>query len=241
DSAALVQRELAQLGPMSRGERNVLIAFGVTVLLWIMPGLFAVAGYGTAGFATAYAEAIPEGVAAMLGACLLFVLPVSWRARRFTLTWDEAVRIDWGVVLLYGGGLAMGQLAFASGLATALGEGLTGWLPSHTPVTLAVLFAATAILLSETTSNTASANMLVPIAIAVAQASGVDPVLPAVAATFGASLGFMMPISTAPNAIVYSSGYVPITSMMRYGFALDVVGFFFIVGLVLLLAPFVLG
>jgi sodium-dependent dicarboxylate transporter 2/3/5 len=241
DSAALVRQELAQLGPVSRGQRNVLVAFGITVLLWIMPGLFAIAGYGTAGFARAYAQAVPEGVAAMLGAILLFVLPVNWRARRFTLTWEEAVRIDWGVVLLYGGGLAMGQLAFESGLATALGEGLTGWLPSHTPVTLAVLFAAAAILLSETTSNTASANMLVPIAIAVAQASGVDPVLPAVAATFGASLGFMMPISTAPNAIVYSSGYVPITSMIRYGFALDLVGFFFIVGLVLLLAPFVLG
>lgn len=108
-------------------------------------------------------------------------------------------------------------------------------------MTLAVLFAATAIVLSETTSNTASANMLVPIAIAVAQASGVDPVLPAVAATLAASLGFMMPISTAPNAIVYSSGYVPITSMMRYGFVLDLVGFFVIVGLVVLLAPFVLG
>ncbi|MPY88120.1 MAG: DASS family sodium-coupled anion symporter [Luteitalea sp.] len=240
DSAALVRQELTRLGPMSRGQRNVLIAFGATVVLWMIPGLFAITGQGSADFARAYAAAVPEGVAAMLGALLLFVLPVNWRARRFTLSWDEAVRIDWGIVLLYGGGLALGELAFSTGLAETLGQTLTGWLPSHTAVTLAVLFAATAILLSETTSNTASANMLVPIAIAVAQATGVDPVLPAVAATLGASLGFMMPISTPPNAIVYSSGYVPITAMMRYGLALDLVGFILIVGLVLALAPFVL-
>ena len=72
---------------------------------------------------------MPESVAAMVGAILLFLLPVSWRARRFTLTWDEAVRIDWGIVLLYGGGLALGDLAFTTGLAQATGDALTAWLP----------------------------------------------------------------------------------------------------------------
>jgi sodium-dependent dicarboxylate transporter 2/3/5 len=79
--------------------------------------------------------------------------------------------------------------------------------------------------------------MIVPIAIAVAQASGIRAIEPALGATLGASMGFMMPISTAPNAIVYSSGYVPITAMMRYGIALDVIAFFIIVTLVLTLGP----
>src|SRR5690606_41273910 len=132
-------------------------------------------------------------------------------------TWDEARRIDWGIVFLYGGGLAMGQLAFSTGLAESVGKGITAWLPSQSTVALTMLFTGTAIVLSETTSNTAAANMIVPIAIAVAQAADVRPIEPALGATLGASMGFMMPVSTPPNAIVYSSGYVPITAMIRYG------------------------
>jgi solute carrier family 13 (sodium-dependent dicarboxylate transporter), member 2/3/5 len=173
----------------------------------------------------------------MLGAFLLFLLPLEWKTRRFTLSWEQAVKIDWGIVFLYGGGLAMGTLAFTTGLAEAMGKGITAWLPSHSTATLTMLFTAAAIVLSETTSNTASANMVVPIAIAVAQASGVRAIEPALGATLGASMGFMMPISTAPNAIVYSSGYIPITAMMRYGLALDIVAFGIIVALVLLLGP----
>jgi sodium-dependent dicarboxylate transporter 2/3/5 len=236
-SGDLVREELRRLGPLSQPERNVLVAFGVTVVLWIAPGLFTIGGWDETAFARGYATAMPEGIAAMVGAMLLFVLPVDWRARRFTITWDQAVRIDWGIVLLYGGGLAIGGLAFSTGLADALGRGITAWLPSHSSFVLTALFTATAIVLSEATSNTASANMIVPVAIAVAQAAGVRPVEPALGATLGASMGFMMPISTAPNAIVYSSGFIPITAMMRYGIALDVVAFVLIVAAVTLAGP----
>lgn len=239
DSMQLVRDELAKLGPVSRGQRNVLFAFGTTVFLWVTPGLLAVAGFAATPFGRAYAQAVPEGVAAMIGAILLFLLPLDWRARRFTMTWDDAVRIDWGIVLLFGGGLAMGELAFSTGLAEAMGKGVTAWLPSQTTVALTMLFTGAAIILSETTSNTAAANMIVPIAIAVAQAAGVRPIEPALGATLGASMGFMMPVSTPPNAIIYSSGFVPITAMMRYGILLDVAGFFVIVALVLLLGPIV--
>ncbi len=171
----------------------------------------------------------------MVGAILLFFLPVHWRARKFTLTWEQAVRIDWGIILLFGGGLAMGELAFSTGLASAMGRGITAWLPAESTASLTILFTAVAIVMSETASNTASANMIVPVAIAVAQAAGVDPLEPALGATLGASMGFMMPISTPPNAIVYSSGHVPITQMMRHGIVLDIVGFIIIV------MPMVLG
>jgi solute carrier family 13 (sodium-dependent dicarboxylate transporter), member 2/3/5 len=236
-SGDLVREELRRLGPLSAAERNVLVAFGITVVLWVAPGLFTIGGWDETAFARGYAKAMPEGIAAMAGAMLLFLLPVDWRARRFTITWDQAVRIDWGIVLLYGGGLAIGGLAFSTGLADALGRGITAWLPSHSSFVLTALFTATAIVLSEATSNTASANMIVPVAIAVAQAAGVRPVEPALGATLGASMGFMMPISTAPNAIVYSSGFIPITAMMRYGIALDVVAFVLIVAAVTLAGP----
>jgi sodium-dependent dicarboxylate transporter 2/3/5 len=240
-SEALVREELARLGPFTRGQRNVMLAFAATVLLWITPGLLALAGEENSAFSRAYASSVPEGIAAMLGALVLFVLPVNWRERRFTLTWAEASRIDWGIVLLYGGGLAMGELAFTTGLAKAMGAGLTAWLPAQTELSLTLLFTAAAIVLSELTSNTASANMIVPVAIAVAQAAGANPLQPALGATIGASMGFAMPISTAPNAIVYSSGYVPITAMMRHGIVLDAAGFAVIVLFVMVLVPIVLG
>ena len=235
----VVRRELALLGPVSRGERNVLVAFGATVVLWVAPGVFALTGMADAPFARTYAAAMPEGVAAIIGAVLLFLLPVNWRARQFTMTWDQASKIDWGIVLLYGGGLALGTLSFSTGLADAMGRGITAWLPSPDTTSLTILFTATAILLSETTSNTAAANMIIPVAIAVSEAAGVRSIEPALGATLGSSMGFMMPVSTPTNAIVYSSGYIPIGQMMRYGVILDILGFFVIIAVVLGLAPLV--
>lgn len=237
NSTDLVYEELARLGPMTAGQRNVLVAFAVTVALWIAPGLFAIVGVGQTAFARAYAASMPEGVAAMVGAFLLFILPVDWRERRFTLTWDEAVKIDWGIALLYGGGLALGELTFSTGLAQAMGEGITSWLPSQSAFALTVLFTAAAIIVSEAASNTASANMIIPIAIAVSQAAGVRPIEPVLGATLGASMGFMMPVSTAPNAIVYGSGFVPIGQMMRHGVMLDLVAFVVIIATVMTLGP----
>ena len=229
----VIADELRRLGPMSPGQRNTLIAFAVTVSLWLFPGVLAILGLGQSGLARAYNAAVPESVAAMTGAVLLFVLPVQWRARQFTLKWEEAVRIDWGIILLFGGGLAMGELAFTTGLAESMGRGITSVLPVRSEGALTILFTGVAIVMSEAASNTASANMIVPIAIAVSQAAGVDPMQPALGATLGASMGFMMPISTPPNAIVYSSGHVPITAMVRHGIVLDVAGFVVIVGLLL--------
>jgi len=231
-SAAAIRDELERLGPMSPAQRNVLIAFGTTVALWLLPGILGILGAGETRLARWFAAAFPESVAAVAGALLLFMLPVSWRARRFTLTWEEAVRIDWGIILLFGGGLAMGELAFSTGLAESLGRGITSWLPAQSAFALTVLFTAVAIVMSEAASNTASANMIVPVAIAVSQAAGVSPLQPALGATLGASMGFMMPISTPPNAIVYSSGHVPIGAMMKHGIALDIAGFVVIVLLV---------
>ena len=225
----LLRDELRRLGRVSAGQRNVLIAFGITIALWLVPGFFAIVGGNDWPAARAYNAHVPESIAALVGAMLLFVLPVEWGSRRFTLTWQQAARIDWGVILLFGGGLAMGELAFSTGLAPALGKSLMQWSPGHGTLSLVIVFTIVSILMTEVTSNTAAANIVVPIAIASATASGVSPVGPALGATLGASLAFMLPVSTPPNAIVYSSGHVPITSMIRYGIVLDAAGFVLIV------------
>jgi sodium-dependent dicarboxylate transporter 2/3/5 len=237
ETTTFVGRELERLGPMSPGERNVMLAFFTTVLLWVLPGVLVLVGQGNSAFAKAYEGSMPEAAAALTGAILLFMLPVDWRQRRFTMSWTEAVQIDWGTVLLFGGGLAMGALAFSTGLASAFGHTIAGWMPSNSPLAFTVLFTAVAVLLSEMTSNTASASMIVPIAIAVSQAAGVRAVEPALGATLGASVGFMLPISTPPNAIAYSSGHVPIGAMMKHGAALDVVSVIVIVAVVSTLGP----
>ena len=127
----------------------------------------------------------------------------------------------------------MGRLAESTGLSAALGHGIASRFPDAGVVGLTMVFTGVAVVMSETASNTAAANIIVPTAIAVSKAAGVDPLEPALGATLGASLGFMMPISTPPNAIVYSSGYIPLGAMVRNGLVLDVVGYFIIIAGVL--------
>jgi sodium-dependent dicarboxylate transporter 2/3/5 len=209
-----------ELGPMRRGERNALIAFGVTVVLWVGPGLLPLVLGAENDFARQVARILPESVAALIGAVLLFFLPVS-DTQRSTLTWKEAAQIDWGTLLLFGGGLALGTLAGSTGLAEAIGRGVTNVFPADSTLGLAFAAAVFAVLLSETMSNTAAANIAVPVVISIALAAGIDPVAPALTAALAASVADALPVSTPPNAIVYATGKVPITLMVRYGVVLD--------------------
>jgi sodium-dependent dicarboxylate transporter 2/3/5 len=219
-----VKQELRKLGRWTRGQKNVVVAFAVAVALWVTPGFLAVITGTEAPLYKHYSGRIPEAIAALTAATLLFVLPVDWRKREFTLTWKQATQIDWGTLLLFGGGLTLGEMMFKTGLADAVGRGLLGL--SGAGSTWGLTFAAiwVSIIVSEATSNTASATMVVPVIISVAQAAGVNPVPPALGATLAASWGFMLPVSTPPNAIVYGSGMVPITKMVRTGVLFDVGG-----------------
>jgi len=167
---------------------------------------------------------MPESVAALIAAGILFVLPTDWKNREFTITWRQASRIDWGTLLLFGGGITLGNLMFETKLAEAIGKGLMdlSGASSVWGITFAAIFIA--ILVSEATSNTAAANMVVPVMIALSIAAGVNPIPPAIGATLGASWGFMLPVSTPPNAIVYGSGMIPITKMIRAGIFFDIAG-----------------
>jgi sodium-dependent dicarboxylate transporter 2/3/5 len=238
--SAFVAGERARLGSWSAGQRSTAVALAVTVALWVLPGVLSLTlgqKHPACGWLTAR---LPEGVAALVGAILLFLLPGGRRpdgSRRAALEWGEAAGIDWGIVLLYGGGMALGELSFSTGLASALGRSFTAWLPAGAGNTPALVAAASLVglVISEFTSNTASANMVVPVAIALAQASGGDALVAALAATFASSLGFMMPVSTPCNAIAYGSGRIPLRSMMKSGAVLDVAGVIVITAAMLLL------
>ena len=224
-----VAEERSKLGPMSRKEKNTLIAFGVAVTLWIAPGIVAIIAGDESKLYEDVSGRLDEGIVAILAASLLFVLPTNWEKREFTLTWNEAKEIDWGTILLFGSGIIFGALLADTGLAETIGNWGADTLGISTELTITIFAVVLAILISETTSNTASASVVVPIIIPVAVAAGVDPFVPALAATFAASFGFMLPVSTPQNAIVYGSGVVPITQMVRNGFFFDVIGAILIV------------
>ncbi len=236
-SAEMLDRERDKLGPLTRGQKSVMIAFAVTILMWIVPGLVALFVGETSPAYKLLNARMPEAVGAVLGAMLLFLLPGDETGKK-AMTWDEAVKIDWGVIFLYGGGFALGVLSFQTGLAEAVGRGLTSLLPFSGGFGLLVASVIVAVIVSETTSNTASANMVVPVAIAIATTQGQDPFIPALGATLGASLGFMLPVSTPCNAIVYGSGYIPLMKMVKYGILLDIVGAIVIIAFVSLLGGF---
>ena len=182
-------------------------------------------------------DCVPEPIAALLGAALLFFLPGDGGRR--AIDWPEAAKIDWGIILIFGGGLSLGVLASQTGLAQRRRPRPGSRHSDAQHVGPCPLATITAALVSEVTSNTASATMVVPVVIGVAQAAGVDPLEPALAATLGSGLGFMLPVSTPCNAIVYSSGRIPLRTMMAYGLMLDIVGVLVIVASIRLIVPLV--
>ncbi len=236
-SHELLNREKRQLGPWTTAQKSTLFAFLATATLWIVPGIVALAAGETSEAYKSVTACVPESVAALIGASLLFLLPGNEGHR--AINWHQAKEIDWGVVLLYGGGFALGILSTDTGLAKAVGESLTTWIPLDDGLVLLAASTLVATLVSEVTSNTASANIVVPVVITVAKQLNVDPFEPALGATMGASLGFMLPVSTPCNAIVYGSGYIPLGRMIRYGVLLDIAGAVVVVVLVRTLLPVV--
>jgi sodium-dependent dicarboxylate transporter 2/3/5 len=236
-SHAFIRQRRRELGAWTRGQVNTLVAFALAVCLWVAPGIVATVRGPEAPLYKFFERHIPEGVASLVAALLLFLLPTEWRARRFTLSWADAARIDWGTILLFGGGLSLGSMMFTTGLADSFGRGLIALSGVDGVWGLTAVAVASAILLTEMTSNTATASMLVPVVIALAHTLEVSPVPPTIGVCLGASMAFMLPVSTPSNAIVYGSGRVPITTMLRSGLLLDLCSFVVILGGLRLLCP----
>ena len=204
------------------GARWTVLAFSLAFALWLAPS----AAQGVLGrehpVAVALGKHFPEAGVALLCATLLFLAPVSWRKRRFALSWADGQRVNWGVLMLFGGGLSLGTLGEATGIAKWAGEGVVSSGLASSPESFMLVAVIAAVTVSEFASNTASATLLVPIVIAAAQQAGFDPVPPTLAAGLAATCGFIFPVSTPPNAIVFGTGRVPLTRMIRAGALLDV-------------------
>ncbi len=208
----------------SLAERTLIPVYVAVIFLWIAPGILAGTPLGGAPWLKAWQARVPEPVAPMIGALALFLLPSGAGRHARILDVGSFRRVDWSTLLLFGGGLSLGAMMFDSGLARAVGEAIFSVMPVEG--TFGIVLSATlmGVVVSEMTSNTASAALVVPVVLALAQAAGVDPVKPALAATVGCSFGFMLPVSTPPNALVYATGRVRMIEMVRYGALLDLAG-----------------
>lgn len=222
---SLAAARLAALGPLSTAERSTLAVFALAMGAWLAPDVGAAALGAGHPVAAWLAARLPLSIGAVGAAAALFVLPAGRRPFRPVLTWSDAAHIDWGTILLFGGGIALGRAMDDSGLAAAIGGSAARALGADGLWSITALAIGVAIVLSEIASNTASASIMAPVALGLAEAAGVSPVAPVLGAALGASLGFMMPVSTPPNAIVYGSGLVPPREMLRAGLAIDVIGF----------------
>lgn len=209
DGNALREQRRA-LGPMSRAEKFVASVGVVTALAWIGQPLIARAW-----------PAISEAGISVMCALALLLIPLDARGTR-AISWDEAERIPWGVLVLFGGGLSLAAAIQEGGLAAWI-TATVGTLRALPPLLLVLIVTTIITILTEFTSNTATAAAFLPVASSVAVAAGMNPLLLLVAAGLAASNGFMMPVGTPPNAIAFSTGKVTVPEMARSGLLIDVV------------------
>jgi sodium-dependent dicarboxylate transporter 2/3/5 len=224
---ALIERELASLGGVSRGERLVATAF-----------LLAGAGWITRPILERWIPGLSDAGIAMLAALLLFLAPVSWSRRQFALDWSSAQRVPWGVIVLFGGGLSLADAIERTGLAAWM-AGAFGGLGAWPMVAIIALIVLVVILFSELASNTATAAAFLPVVGALALATGLDPLPLVIGAGLAASGGYMLPVATPPNAIVYGTGRITVPQLVRAGALLDLLFFLLVSVGAALLVPFV--
>ena len=224
----LIGRELNELGPISRQEIWVLLIFSTVALAWIVRGFVDLP----------YLEMVNDSSIAMAGALLLFIIPSNLRRGEFLLDWRTAKGIPWDIIILFGGGFALAQGFSESGLTEWIASQLTALegMPLIVlvgAVTLAVIF------LTEVTSNTATATLVIPLMGAMAQAMGLNVFALMVPAAIAASYAFMLPVATPPNAIVFSSRYVSIPQMARAGLWLNMIAVVLITLFVFFMLPLI--
>jgi len=237
----VLREELDKLGPMSRGEWVVLGVFVSAAVLWVSRE--SLAGSETVTSLLPFVANLDDAIIAIGAALALFLIP----ARRergttvMTMDWRTAqAGIPWGVLLLFGGGLSLAKAVQETGLSEYIGTQVQGF--SVLPVVLMIAAVSLVILLlTELTSNTATAATFLPVLGGVALGLGIDPMLLLVPAAFAATCSFMLPVGTPPNAIVFGSGYVTMGQMVRAGLWLNVIGVVLISAATVLLGEWALG
>ncbi len=214
-----IKREVASLGRMQSGERFVIGVFVGTAAAWIFREPKVVGAVRIFGLSDLL-PGISDPAIAIAAALLLFVVPLPRSRYRVALDWDTARKVPWGILLLFGGGLALAGAFEASGLTQWIGARLQG-LRGASPVLIALSCTALFVFLTELTSNTATAALGMPLLAGAAGGLGVPALLLMAAGALGSSMAFMLPVATPPNAVVFGSGAVAPGDMARAGLALN--------------------
>lgn len=229
DAGGLVRAELKAMGAMDRGERLVAVVFGCAALGWMLRDpLVRLTGLP-----------LDDAMIAIAAALVLFALPVSRSTGRYALDWAATRDLPWGILLLFGGGLALAGGFSSSGLARVIGESVAGIDIATVFLVLTVLVAI--VYLTEITSNTASTATFLPILGAVAVGLQLDVLVLTVPVALGASMAFMMPVATPPNAIVFAYDRMQLSDMVRAGFLMNLIAIAVAFGVFVLLGPVVFG
>lgn len=212
-SDQLITTRLRELGSMRKEEKLVLTIFCLTSFFWIFQQLI--------NDQLFQADVLNDTNIAMAGGLLMFVVPVDFKELKFILRWDDTKNMGWGILLLFGGGLCLAEGMTQAGIIQSVGA----WIASQTAynAVFILLLIIIAVGLSEMMSNVALVNIFVPVIFGIAQSLNINPILLAMPITLAASIGFMFPIATPPNAIVFASGYIRIKDMMRAGLLLNIV------------------
>jgi sodium-dependent dicarboxylate transporter 2/3/5 len=217
-SRPVFKMKLQELGPVKKAELQVAATFTLAVFFWVAPSLLEMLNQKE--MAQILANKFPMGAVALLSALILFFLPID--KKQFNLTWEDSHFIDWGTIMIFGGGLCLGTILDQSGLATQLAHFLFGQNATTGILSIIVLIVVS-IVLSEFSSNTAAASILIPIVLA-GSSNHTQALAATMACAFATSFGLMLPISTPPNAIAYGTGQVSLRSMIRTGLFLDFLG-----------------
>ena len=234
----LLLKQRAEFKNFSRGEKATIIVFIIAVLLWVSNPFWNYI------FSESFAESLSsfdEYVIGLFAALLLFVIPVDLKNKKFALEWTDTKFVDWGTLILFGGGIALSDAMFKTGLASWIATSFVGIIGNPSTILLLFLIVLLIALLTEVTSNTAVTSMMIPIVISIARGSGADPITLSIGTALAASMAFMLPVATPPNALVYGTGLIKIKDMFRCGFILDMLGWIFTVFIVYVFADKIFG
>ncbi|QSZ67407.1 SLC13/DASS family transporter [Methanofollis aquaemaris] len=218
----IIDHQMEDLGRMSRGERWTLMVFVLTALAWIFAKTKYLGDFTIPGLDMIF-PGIHDSTIAIAGALLLFLLPVDRKKGIYTMDWEWAVKIPWGILILFGGGICLSVAFIKSGLANVIVEQLAMF--GGLPIVLLVLIVGIAVsLLTEVTSNTAMASLMMPIMAVTSVSMGIHPYMLMLTVAVCTSMAFMLPVATPPNAVAYASGYIDMKDLMRSGWVLNFIG-----------------
>jgi len=220
-----LKERIHELGPMTREEKIVLADFILMALLWITRSDLVIGSTTIHGWASLFGKPsfINDGTVAIAVSLPLFLIPVKGSTQSRVMDWETARRLPWDIILLFGGGFALANGFRDSGLSLWIGSQLQGLSALH-PLLIILMISLLVTFLTELTSNTATTEMILPVMAGLAIATNTHPLLYMIPATLSASMAFMLPAATPPNAIIFGTRRVTIAEMAKTGFWLNLIG-----------------